>query len=197
MKNQKILIGIFILLGFSLLISGGLYINEKNQREVLEQELSQIINTNIEQKLAYHALVRVDHLRDGKVLSTHSSQNTLFNTGAEMFENFAGDGTSGAVLNISLCNSTAGCETPSADASESWNAFTSCGLSSIEGTKTSNGNGNWSVNKLFTATCNDLSTNVTRIGNLSGTNFAGNSFTIINNMQTNDQANITWTIWIS
>jgi len=158
--------------------------------------LEEPINDNL-MPINYHSSVCKQVLRsNGMLEEAECGSNVLYNTGAEMIENLLGDGTTGAVLNISLGNASADAGDPQADASEDFTVYAAGGLSSIEGTKSSNGNGNWTVTKTFTATADNLLTNVTRLTNLTGTNFAGNNFTLVT-LQTNDQLTINWTVWVT
>jgi len=125
------------------------------------------------------------------------NHNILYNSGKNLIRDLVGGGGSGAVLNISLCNATAGCGGPVADASETYSEFAGCGLENSQGTYTAlTQDGNWTITKTFTATCDNVETNVTRLQNATGTNFAGNSFTLVT-LQTNDQLTINWTIQVS
>jgi hypothetical protein len=125
------------------------------------------------------------------------SHNVLYNSGANLTRDSLGIGGNGEVLNLSLCNATAGCGTPVAAASETYNEYTGCGLGNVQGAYTSLGQtGNWTVSNTFTASCDNLEVNVTRLQNESGVNFAGNSFTLVT-MQTNDQLTINWTLQVS
>jgi len=140
----------------------------------------------------YHAMVCV--WKNGELVGC--KHNVLFTSGKNLIKTILGDtGSGGPVKVIALCNASAGCAEPTVSGSETYNEFSSCGLAPAEGTYTSNGDGNWSIQKTFTATCDDLVTNVTRIGN-GTTYFAGASFTSVT-LQTNDQLTVTWTIWVS
>lgn len=134
--------------------------------------------------------------------------NLLYNSGKNMTRDALFNGGAGKVINISLCNATAGCGTPASTSDEGYTGFNSCGLSAGEGTATINkvSPGNWSIQKTFTSSCDGLSTNATRLGNAtmnqSGVGllvdglFAGNTFTLVN-MNNADQLTVNWTIWIS
>ena len=125
--------------------------------------------------------------------------NVLYDTGAEEIEDYLslGDVSAGQPINISLCNATAGCGTPTGDSSEDYTEYDACGLEEIAGTVGDNGNGNWSIETTFTSSCDSIETNVTHLNyNATAIEFAGNSFTLVT-LQTNDQLTINWTIWIS
>lgn len=166
---------------------------------------SSIMNNNslpsstVSDGIQYHSNVCTYVTRaDGTVEPNGCSHNTLYNNGKEMIEGYLGAGQSGAILNISLCNATGtpGCATPVAAMTEAFNNFTNCGLNAQNGVYGSLGTGNWSVAKTFTATCDNVLTNSTRLMNSTGSPFAGNTFTLVT-LQTNDQLTINWTIWVS
>ena len=124
--------------------------------------------------------------------------NVLFNTGKDLIEDYLGDsgGTGDEVDQIELCNATgSACETPTADGTAAFSPFIDGGLQKATGTYADLGTGNWSIQHTFTATADNLKTNVTRIGNTAGTLFAANEFTSVT-LQTNDQLTINWTIWV-
>jgi hypothetical protein len=123
----------------------------------------------------------------------------LFNAGKELIEQAVGVGGVGVVKNITLCNAStdgAGCGTPVVAMTEAYTEFASCGFNSTAlGTYKSTDVGNWSINRTFYATCNNLIVNVTRLGNATGY-FAGVSFTSAT-LQANDRLDINWTISLS
>jgi hypothetical protein len=127
----------------------------------------------------------------------------LFNTG----KNITRDalilaGTMVPVNNITICNSSnaggSGCATPTSAGSETYSEFgAGCGLTYTGGSVTTNVQltaGNWTVYKTYTSTCDNMTTNVTRIGNNS-VYFAGNSFTTVT-LQTSDQLTVNWTLYL-
>lgn len=129
------------------------------------------------------------------------NHNVLFNNGAEAIEQDLGNGViNGPFKNISLCNSTTAagvnCGTVTAGQTEAYNLFSAGGLIQGAGTYFSNGNGNWTISKTFTATANSLTTNVTKLSNITGYNLSGNSFTAVS-LNIDDQITINWTIWIT
>ncbi len=144
--------------------------------------------------IEYHSNVCV-YKNDQLVQCDH---NLLYDTGKELIENYLGDtgGASDEVDQISLCNATAGCQTPVAGASETFNTFSSCGMEKATGTYASVGTGNWTISNTFTSSCNNIVTNATRLLNTAGTNFAGNNFTSVT-LQNLDQLTITWNIWVT
>lgn len=127
------------------------------------------------------------------------SSNLLYDDGKNLIRTVLGNtGTGGPVKNITLCNATAGCGSPQADHLETYNYYTSCGLQAdADGSYGALGQaGNWTISRLFTASCDGLVTNATRLEAGSATIFAGNNFTSVT-LQTNDQINVTWTIWVT
>lgn len=125
------------------------------------------------------------------------SHNVLFKNGQNMTRNLLGIGGN-SILNISLANASADVDTPSANATEAYTPYAGCGLLSTAGTYGTNpvSPGNWSVFATFTSTCNNVVTNVTRLLNASGSNFAGNAFNFVN-LSNNDQLTVNWTIFIT
>lgn len=126
------------------------------------------------------------------------SHNILYNTGKELIEDLLGDNTGTSADYIQLCNATAGCGVPQADAGETYNALNACGLAQAQGIYNGGltGSGNWSISQTFQASCDNVQTNVTRLRTSGGTNFAGNNFTLVT-LQTDDIVNVTWTIWVT
>jgi hypothetical protein len=147
-----------------------------------------------DQGLQYHSSVCI--YKNNELVDC--SSNLLYDSGKDLIKTALGDTGSGdPVQNITLCNATAGCGVPVAGGGETYNEYTSCGLTAGNGAYNSIGTGNWSISKVFTASCDNLQTNVTRLKNANGvTNFAGNNFTMVT-LQTNDQINVTWTIWVT
>ena len=139
---------------------------------------------------------------DGTIEDVGCNSNVLFTTGAELIEQYmgAGAGAGDAADWIGLCNATAGCGTPSAGAAEAYNVLGAGCLDAatnpVVGTYANNGNGNWSVSKVFVSSCDNIETNVTRLYTGDSDEFAGNSFTLVT-LQTNDQLTINWTIWVT
>ena len=123
--------------------------------------------------------------------------NVLYYTGMNMTRDLLGGGTGGAITNISLCNATTGgCGEPVAAASEAWTALEGCMDDFNAGTYAALGqNGNWTITKTFVASCDDVETNITRLGNAT-TYFAGANFSDVI-LQDNDQLTVTWTLQVS
>lgn len=124
------------------------------------------------------------------------NHNLLYDTGANMVRDTL-IAPSDAVDYIELCNATAGCATPAADKSEAYTAYANCGLTTAQGTTTPLGQtGNWTVTHTFTASCDNLEVNATRLQNSTGDDLAGNTFSLVT-LQNNDQLTINWTIQVS
>lgn len=137
-----------------------------------------------------HVKETVEIYHNGELVET--LHNVVYNAGLEMVENAVfGEGIAN-VSNISLCNVSAGCGIPVADESEAYTSYTGCGLEEGEGTFTSYGDGNWSVQKTFTSSCDAQSINATRLSNDSDGNFAGLNITSTT-VQNGDTITINWT----
>ena len=127
--------------------------------------------------------------------------NVLYNAGAEAIASLLFNaGSSTNFSNITLCNSSFGgnCGTPTAGATEGYNAYVNCGIGPGGiGTVQNNaplGAGNRSIWYTFTASCNSLSTNVSRLQNTTGQSLAGNSFTATT-LQSSDTLTVNWSVW--
>ena len=154
----------------------------------------------VENTIEYHSMVCKQVTRaDGTIEPKECSPNLLYDTGKEAIEDYLADGSGGndAFDWIQLCNASKGCQDAIADKTEDYNAATGCGTNAAAGSVTDNGgNGNWSVGYEFTSTCDDVSTNATRLRNDDDDDLAGNSYTIVN-LQTNDKLLVNWTVWVS
>ena len=148
------------------------------------------------QGILYHSEVCV--YKNNELVDCGS--NVLYNTGKNLTRMYLGDsgGTGDEIDRIALCNATtSACGTPVAAKSEAYTAIAACGLSEQSGAfanKTTDGN--WTISYVFTSTCDNVLTNSTRLRNTAGEDFAGNSFSLVT-LQTNDQINVTWTIWVT
>lgn len=117
------------------------------------------------------------------------------NAGAEAVEQILGQGTNYSAFDfIGLCNASTvgtGCTAPDATDTTIDNEFTDSGLARSQGTYYDIANGNWTIGNTFTATADNLETNVTGLYNFStgGTLLATNNFTKAT-LQTNDQLTI-------
>ncbi len=153
-------------------------------------------NIEPEATIAYGSNVCVTHSRGDKILMNECDSNLLYNNGKDIIKAILGTGANmGAIANISLCNASASCGTPVAAGSEGFTAYTNCGLPSKIGTYGSLNTGNWSMYNTFTSTCDNVNSTSTRLTNVTGGIFAGNTFTLVT-LQTNDQLTINWTIWV-
>ncbi len=149
-------------------------------------------NTEISEGINYKGSVCV-YKNNELVECNH---NVLYNKGQNMTRTALGIGSTAPILNITLCNATAGCGTPVAGATETYNEYGLCGLAGATGTYAELGQtGNWTVSKTFTSSCDGLLVNVTRLGNNSNY-FAGNSFTLVT-LQNLDQLTINWTLSVN
>lgn len=150
---------------------------------------------DISDSITYHSNVCV--YKNGELIQC--SHNLLYDTGKNAIRSVLGTaGNPGPWLNISLCNATnmTGCAVPVAGGTENYEQINTCGLNAQSGTYAADATGNWSVSKTFTASCNNLNINSTRLMNTTGGLFAGNSFTTTT-LQTNDQITVNWSISVS
>ena len=152
---------------------------------------------NLKTDVFYNSMVCIKVKRaNGEVEDLGCEHNILYDSGKELIEDLLGNTGSGGPANvIALCDASLGCGEPVADASETFNEITSCGLAPATGTYQSVGTGNWTISHTFTSTCDNVQTNVTRLRTGTGTNFAGRSFTLAT-LQKDDQLQITWYIWV-
>jgi len=146
----------------------------------------------------YKGMVCTSVIRaDGTVEDNGCNHNVLYTTGAEYVETQLKTGSTDAVDWIALCDATnATCVTQTAGSSEPYTSWTDSGLEKAAGAVLDNGNGNWSVFTTFTASCDNLITNVTHLENDADLEFAGNEFTTVT-LQTSDSLSINWTISVS
>lgn len=155
----------------------------------IETEKTQDVgSTTIE----YHSNVCV--WKNGVLLGC--TPNVLTNTGKDLIKDYIGGAAAGAKVDfIGISNGTP----PAAGSTTLNNEITTCGFARAAGSyvSRSESNGNWSFSKVFTSTCNSILVNTTGIFNASsaGVLFAGNTFTDAT-LQSNDQLNVTWFIWI-
>lgn len=154
----------------------------------------------------YHSKVCVQ--KNGELVSC--GPNTLTDVGKNMIRDQLTGTNTMNISWIALCNSTNvtadgggnGCVQPATSDTVLLGEYKSlCGLNRSQGTFARLNNGNFSYANTFTATCNNLVTNVTSIFNSSTTGtatayFAGNNFTSVT-LQTNDQLTVTWYVWIA
>lgn len=136
---------------------------------------------------------------DGSVEPVECNHNVLHNSGMNLIRDMLGDtgGASDEVDQIFLCNASAGCGTPSAGATELFIPFSGCGLTATTGDySVRTGEGNWTMATTFTASCDDLVTNVTRLKNSAGVNFSSVAFATTT-LQSLDTILINWTLTAS
>jgi hypothetical protein len=149
------------------------------------------------QKLTYNAQVIVSV--NGKVWA--QGHNTLQTFGRDLIVNRLAGGVGSAVNNISVGNTT-GVTTINELVGEI-NASTGCpAFGAVADTVLKNNpqsNGNWTITQTYTADCPNVVVNYTALSNgTSGVNkvvFANFSFTPVT-LQTNDQLNVTWVIYV-
>ena len=123
------------------------------------------------------------------------NHNVLYDTGKEMIKDILSSGGN-QIRRMQLCNATAGCGTPNASSTETFNAMNGCGMAEATGTYGNLSVGNWSIYNKFISTCDNIVTNLTRLRNTSGSNLVGVSFAVVT-LQTNDELTLNWTNWVS
>lgn len=184
MQKQNILfiavIGLAILSIFSLAITYKPNLDHDTSETFLKYKANVCVYKNGE-------LVQCDH-------------NVLYNFGKNMTRDLLGYGgvITGNISTIALCNASSACSVPVASGADSFRSYDNCGLTNATGAYVAlnSYDGNWTITKTFTATCDGLTTNVTRLQNASGGIFAGNSFSLVT-LQTSDQLTVNWSISIS
>lgn len=155
-----------------------------------------VIPSGNDETVDYKGIVNVYITRaDGSIEDLGTSDNILYNEGKNMTQLALGVGGTAAITNITFCNanSSAGCGVPVAGASETYNLLADCGFSASGGTYSdiATQQGNYSVYITATSTCDDVQINMSRLQNASGSNFAGNNFTLAT-LQTDDQLTVNW-----
>ncbi len=163
--------------------------------------LQGVPSQDVKTPVTYHSSVFRQVTRaDGTIEPGEYSSNVLYDTGAELlmdalFETAFQNNT--RIQVIELCNSSYGghCDTPSASG-DVFNVYTDSGLEAANGTYLAIGNGNKSISNTFTATADDLTTNVTRLTDWDSNNFSGVAFTTVT-LQTDDTLFINWSIWVA
>ena len=147
-------------------------------------------------KLSFNSVVCV-YKNDEQV--GECTHNTMMNTGLNWTRDLIGNaGASGAVNVIGLANGTSAEVATLTDLNA---RITDCGLQLIAGTYTVQtvSQGNWSISKVFTSTCANEVVNTTGLYNSTapGTMFAGKNFEASVTLQSSDQLNVTWYVWVS
>jgi len=197
MKNPKKLF--YILPFFAVLFLVGVF--------AFTQDNSKVPN-NVEDSIGYKASVQVFTTGDfeGRETEPHideleylgESSNVLYHTGREGIEGLIGGADGADAFDwIEMGNASTDAETPLADKSEGYTPYGAvCGMDVVAGDyDTLGGNGNWTISTTFTATCDDVLTNVTRLQNAGGDDLAGNEFTLVT-LQTSDTLLINWSVWV-
>jgi hypothetical protein len=157
--------------------------------------------TGTSEGVKYHGEVCVDVIRaSGEKIDLGCRHNVFTDLGKNITRDILGNRGVSQVDYIGLCNATAGCPAPAVTWTSLPNEYTSGGLARAQGTYgiTQTSPGNWTISKTFTATIDNLETNVTGLFNGTATNalFAANSFTKVT-LLANDQLTITWYIWVT
>lgn len=127
------------------------------------------------------------------------SHNTMTNSGLNWTRDLIGNAAVGGAMNvIGVGNGTTA---ESAALTDLNNRIADCGLAMAAGTysTTGLGVGNWSITKLFTSTCAGIIVNTTALYNSTapGTMFSGKNFSSSVTLQSGDQLNVTWYVWVS
>jgi len=168
------------------------------------------------QPTVYRGMVNVKHIRDGVILHEETNHNLLFlqgknTTTSQLFGvPYAASATIYKIDNITLGNGTVAPSQSSTLANLA--GIADCGLTpsgsntwiSIQNATSGyiDASGNVSVNHLWTATCGSGTgeeVNQTMLGNSTGVGqigFAANTFTNVF-LQSGDQLNVTWYVWIT
>ncbi len=156
--------------------------------------------------IGYNSMVCKEVIRaDGTREGLGCKQNLFTNYGKNITrELLAHPGTAGGnVTYIAVGNATAADQAAtntSLGQEYGANPPAACGLGRAGGTyaKVDTSHGNWSISKVFTASCDSLNVSATGIYNAStgSTLFAETTFTPVT-LQNNDQINITWYMWVT
>src|SRR3990172_7773367 len=145
-------------------------------------------------KVDGHFLIYINRANGGYEL-VDSVHNVLYDNGKNITIGCLFDGGCAVVKNLSLCNGnvTGGCDVPVADNTGTFTTMTVCGLTSTAGTVTNSGvTGNRTVSYTWTATCDNLLINATRLTNTTGGVFAASTFTLAT-LQNADQITVNYT----
>lgn len=190
MDKKNIVFSIIGLLGVVLAVSSS-FMDLSPSTNTITQTESQYIRGN----------VCVYKNEWNKITNTYGGQelvgcdhNVVYSAGLNMTRDCLGSGACGAITTIALCNASGPCGTPVAAQSESFTEYTNCGLSAGAGTyAVLTPNGNWSVFRTFTSTCNAVNTTSAKLRNATNSNFSSNTFTVVT-LQNNDQITLNWTL---
>jgi hypothetical protein len=143
---------------------------------------------------------------DGTVEPESCSHNVFTAVGRNMTRDYLGAGTSLSAINVIAISQLN--ESTDVDTTTLPGEWTLCGLTKIAGTGPTPINnaiggastsGNWSVTKTFTSTCDNMLVNGTAL--MNGTAAGNKTFAIANftsaTLQTNDQINVTWFVYVA
>ncbi len=141
---------------------------------------------------------------DGSKEDLGCKHNLFTSMGKDMVRDLLGIYSSLAAVNVISLGNATGADQGAANVSLGQeygaNPPAACGLGRAAGSfsNVTTSAGNWSVSKVFTATCNALNVSATGLYNATSGNFlfAETTFTPAT-LQTNDQINITWYIWVT
>lgn len=130
---------------------------------------------------------------DGTIISKEISHNLLYNSGRNITRDLLINGGNGA-FNIEIGNASAVTGTVIAAGTESFTAYTNCGFANAAGTVSVNTVGNGTISKIFTYTCDGITSNTTeiRIVNASGSLFSGFNPSIKTFTTTGETLNVTY-----
>ncbi|MFH1473843.1 MAG: hypothetical protein ABIE55_03015 [Candidatus Aenigmatarchaeota archaeon] len=125
------------------------------------------------------------------------SPNLVTNVGKEFLEGCLGQGGCGtptAFTTLALANCTNGVAVGDTTLCNG-QVWSTCGLGQQAGTYVNFGIGQWNVTYTWTSSCDNAIVNATGMYNSTHL-FAENIFTSVT-LQTNDQINVTWGIWVT
>ena len=157
--------------------------------------------------IGYNSMVCKEVTRaDGAKEDLGCKHNLFTNYGKNMTRDLITNPTAGAAVNVISLGNATGADQDALNTSlgQEYGAGGSnpaaCGLGRAAGSylPIPTSHGNWSISKVFTATCNSLTVSATGLYNhtSASTLFAETIFTPAT-LQTNDQINITWFIWVT
>ena len=165
----------------------------------VQQAASQNQGEGSAMMIGYNSAVCKEVIRaDGAHENLGCRHNLFTNYGKNITRDLLGSYSNlAAVTAIGLANNTSA---PAATDVVLSGEYTACGMSRAAGTYNiqSASHGNWSVSKVFTSTCDSVVLVETGLYNSTSGNtlFAETGFTNAT-LQTNDQINITWFIWVT
>jgi hypothetical protein len=148
------------------------------------------------QQIEYGSMVCVYHNNE----EVYCSPNTLTDIGKNLTRDRLTGGEAAAMNYIAVGNGTP------VNASTVFleNDIDECGLERTQDTSAVDldDNGNWSYSVMFTSTCNGIKVNTTVLYNNSAasqenTSFAGDTFGSAVTLQSSDQLNVTWYVFVT